>query len=88
MESIQFSTQIIVGEDALQSLENVKDKRVFIVTDPFMVENGMVEKVTTYLNQYHVFSDIIPDPPLDKIVSGIKEMESFQSEIIVAIGGG
>lgn len=88
VESIQFSTQIIVGEDALQILESVKDKRVFIVTDPFMVENGLVEKVMTYLNQYHVFSDIVPDPPLDKIVSGIKEMERFQSEVIVAIGGG
>ncbi|MEY8445232.1 1-propanol dehydrogenase PduQ [Enterococcus ratti] len=88
MENIQFSTQVVMGEDALQILERVKEKRVLIVADPFVTNNGMLEQVTTHLKSYHLFSDIVPDPPLDKIVSGIKEMENFQSEVIVAVGGG
>ncbi|MGM0125844.1 propanol dehydrogenase PduQ [Enterococcus sp. AZ194] len=90
MEKIHFPTQLWVGEDALANLAVLKGKKVFIVTDPFMVESGLVNQVTTHLedSEIQIFSDIIPDPPVDKIVSGIKQMAEFGGNTIVAIGGG
>ena len=33
------------------------------------------------------FSDIIPDPPIDKIAAGIKQLAAFQGDTILALGG-
>jgi 1-propanol dehydrogenase len=90
MEMIQFPTELWVGDNALTNLETLQGKRVFVVTDPFMVESGFVENVTKHLShsEYLVFSDIVPDPPIDKIVSGIKQLADFNGDTIVALGGG
>ena len=65
---------------ALTNLESFEKKRVFVVTDPFMVESGFVDHLTKHLshNKYLIFSDIVPDPPIDKIVSGIKQLVDFK----------
>jgi 1-propanol dehydrogenase len=90
METISFPTELWVGENALSNLEKLKEKRIFIVTDPFMVESGGVENITRHLTNstYTIFSDIVPDPPIDKIVSGIKQLADFQGDTIIALGGG
>ncbi len=90
METIDFPTTLWIGENALANLEKLQEKRIFIVTDPFMVESGFVKKVTNYLtsNEYMIFSDIVPDPPIEKIVSGIKQLVHFQGDMILALGGG
>jgi 1-propanol dehydrogenase len=90
MEKIHFPTELWVGEDALTHLETVQDKRVFVVTDPFMVDSGFVKEVTKYLGNSttHIFSDIVPDPPIDKIVAGIKQLAEFKGDTIIALGGG
>ena len=77
-------------EGALTNLEKLREKRVFVVTDPFMVESGFVDHLTKHLshNKYLIFSDIVPDPPIDKIVSGIKQLVDFKGDTIVALGGG
>ncbi|MCB6704907.1 iron-containing alcohol dehydrogenase, partial [Streptococcus parasanguinis] len=31
---------------------------------------------------------IIPDPPIDKIAAGIKQLAAFQGDTILALGGG
>ena len=46
MKTIHFPTELWVGEGALANLETLHDKRVFIVTDPFMVDSGFVNEVT------------------------------------------
>lgn len=90
METIHFPTQIWAGGGALTNLEKLREKRVFVVTDPFMVESGFVDHLTKHLshNKYLIFSDIVPDPPIDKIVSGIKQLVDFKGDTIVALGGG
>ena len=39
-------------------------------------------------NDCYVFSDIVPDPPIDKVISGIQVMDEFHAEVIIAVGGG
>lgn len=90
MEKIHFSTQLWVGDDALKELETIQGKKIFVVTDPFIVESGLSKEITSYLsaNEYLIFSDIVPDPPIEKVVAGIKAMNRFGANVIVAIGGG
>lgn len=90
MEKIHFSTELWIGDDALNELQTIQSKKIFIVTDPFLVESGLSNEITSYLtgNEYFVFSDIVPDPPIEKVVSGINVMSSFGANIIIAIGGG
>jgi len=67
-------------------------KRVFIVTDNFLHANGHLKPVTDLLNkmgiQYHVFSDVQPDPTLASAKAGAALMAQFKPDCIIAFGGG
>ena len=79
-----------VALDELKSVLN--KKRVFIVTDTFLFNNGYTKPITDKLDKlnisYSVFSDVAPDPTLACAIQGAKEMESFKPDCIIAIGGG
>ena len=91
LETIQFGTQIWTGDDALAGLEKIDSQRIFLVTDPFMVKSGALDQITKHLNvknELSIFSDIQPDPPITKVVEGIKALQSFKATLLVAVGGG
>lgn len=92
MDIISFPTKIFVGKDALDRLTEIKGEKVFIVTDPYIESSGMIDQVTARLksgdNKYQIFSDIVPDPPLETVVAGVKLVGEFSPEIFIAIGGG
>lgn len=91
MEIIDFGTKICFGENSLTYLNGYQKERIFIVADPFVVASGMIELVTKELapsNEVEVFSDIIPDPPVEKVVAGLEVFNRFKGTIIMAIGGG
>jgi len=68
--------------------------RAFIVTDPYMVKAGYVDKVLYYLRkrqQYvhcEIFYEVEPDPSLNTIRKGCDMMNKFRPDVIIAIGGG
>ncbi len=76
---------------ALEELKG-KSKRVFIVTDSFLYNNGYTDVVTKKLKEmemeYTIFFDVRPDPTLGEAKEGAKRMESFKPDVIIAIGGG
>lgn len=92
MESFNIKTQIYFGDGALERLSQLNCKRAFIVTDPFMVKSGAINKITDEVSkgdiQYMVFSDIVPDPPIEVVVKGIEVMMKFNPEVVIALGGG
>lgn len=90
MKTFEIKTKVKFGQGSLAYIENFKGKRVFIVTDPFMVKSGMINKITDYLTpgQYEVFSDIVPDPPMGVVVKGVQAVTSFKPEAMIALGGG
>lgn len=90
MKNFGIKTNIYFGEGSLEYLQNIKGKKVFVVTDPFMVKSGTINKVTDNLigREYEIFSDIVPDPPIELIVSGIEKIGKFSPDTIVALGGG
>ena len=78
---------------AIEELKYVMDKkRVFIVTDKFLFENGYTKVVTDKLDemgiQHTTFSNVAPDPNLACAKEGAKMMSEFKPDCIIAIGGG
>ena len=67
-------------------------KKCFVVTDRFLFENGFTrpieEKLAEMGIQYTVFSDVQPDPTLANTKAGVKVMESFKPDCMIAFGGG
>ncbi|MHC1750182.1 MAG: 1-propanol dehydrogenase PduQ [Cellulosilyticaceae bacterium] len=90
MNTFELNTKIKFGQDALDFLQTLGNKKVFIVTDPFMVKSGAIDKITKRLQnaEYTVFSDIVPDPPIELIITGIEAISKFRPEVIVTLGGG
>lgn len=85
-------TQIYSGEGSLEVISKLDCKRIFLVTDPFMVQSGGIKKITDLLDEsekeYSIFSNIIPDPPVEVVVKGVEELFKFNPDGIIALGGG
>ena len=78
---------------ALRELKDVLNKRkVFIVTDTFLFQNGYTKAVTDRLDemgiQHTCYFDVAPDPTLACAREGVKAMNAFQPDCIIAVGGG
>lgn len=78
---------------ALEELKNVMNKkRVFIVTDTFLYENGYTKVVTDKLDEmgivHKTFFNVAPDPTLACAKEGVKLIDAYKPDCIIAIGGG
>ena len=78
---------------ALDELKNVLNKkRVFIVTDTFLYENGYTKGITDKLDEMGIvhatFSNVEPDPTLASAKEGAKIISDFKPDCIIAVGGG
>ena len=78
---------------ALDELGTVMGKKkVFIVTDSFLYNNGYTKPITDKLDSMGIvhttFFDVAPDPTLACAKAGAAQMTAFQPDCIIAIGGG
>ena len=101
MESWTFKTQIFTESinhsasssksDALERLCLLKGERIFIVCDPFLVGTPALQTVIDLINTnntYIVYSDVVPDPPIDSIVKGVTVLKKEEATVLIVIGGG
>ncbi|MEB3180421.1 MAG: bifunctional acetaldehyde-CoA/alcohol dehydrogenase [Nostocaceae cyanobacterium] len=67
-------------------------QRALIVTDKPLYELGVTRSVENVLDEigikYDTFYDVEPDPSLSTVNRGLALMNSFQPDVIIAIGGG
>ncbi len=67
-------------------------KKVFLVTDTFLYNNGYTKPITDALDQMGIvhttFYDVAPDPTLACAREGAKQMRAFEPDCIIAVGGG
>ena len=67
-------------------------KKAFIVTDKPLFDLGYTKKITDILDEmgiaHRIFSDVKPDPDLSTINVAIKQLNSFEPDVIIALGGG
>ena len=78
---------------ALEELKNVMNKKkVFIVTDSFLFQNGYTKPITDKLDELGIehttFSNVAPDPHLACAIEGTRAMNEFKPDAIIAVGGG
>lgn len=67
-------------------------KKIFIVTDKDLIKFGVVEKVTSVLDQgnieYCIFSNVKQNPTVAQVKAGVLDFSASGADAIVAIGGG
>ncbi len=78
---------------ALDELKTVMNKKkVFIVTDSFLYNNGYTKAITKKLDEMGIthttFFNVAPDPTLACAKEGAAQMAAFQPDCIIAVGGG
>lgn len=90
MYNFEIKTKIKFGKGSLESLSEIKNKKILIITDPFMIKSKMIDKILEHIKEssYEIFSDIVPDPPIETIVSGVEVCHIVRPEVIIALGGG
>ncbi|QYJ99831.1 bifunctional acetaldehyde-CoA/alcohol dehydrogenase [Shewanella psychrotolerans] len=75
------------------ALEELSDKkRALIVTDKYLFNNGYCDETIKILKaqglETEVFYDVEADPTLAIVNQGAKMAQSFQPDVIIALGGG
>lgn len=91
MKRFRVSTEVLFSEDALDALLAFKDVNAVIITDKFMVDAGVTDRITKKLancKKVSVFSDVIPDPPTDLIEKGVNFLSDKDCDVVIALGGG
>ena len=67
-------------------------KKVFIVTDSFLFNNGYTKPITDKLDSmgivHSTFFNVAPDPTLACAKEGVAQINAFQPDCIIAVGGG
>ncbi len=84
------------GEGAIKNIVPEINQRgfksVLVCTDPDLIKFGVTAHVTDLLDEakinYHVFSEIKPNPTIENVLAGVKEAKEVNADSIVAIGGG
>ena len=67
-------------------------QRAYIITDKTMEQLGHVRTVTDVLEnlniKYRVFSNVLPDPNIANVSEALQIANSWQPDLIIALGGG
>ncbi|HIG66269.1 MAG TPA: iron-containing alcohol dehydrogenase [Porticoccaceae bacterium] len=98
MGNFLFSTvsDVVVGADASDQLGEMAVglgiKRALIVTDPGIIQFGLLDSAIRSLNthnvEYSVYSDVVADPPEHVVIDAVIAAQSFGCDGVVGFGGG
>ncbi|EOU2013918.1 iron-containing alcohol dehydrogenase [Clostridium perfringens] len=93
MARFTLPRDIYHGKDSLEVLKSLEGKKAFIVIGGGSMKRfGFLDKVLSYLKEANmetkVFEGVEPDPSVETVMKGAKEMEEFNPDWIVSIGGG
>ena len=86
----------LMGAGCLNDLgETVNDlgfKKAFVVTDNFLMSNGVANKVLNVLEEYgigyEVYSEVVPNPTCKNVHDGLNRLKGTDCDFLVSIGGG
>ena len=87
---------LVFGRDSVNQLGEIagrlKAQRILIVTDPTLVNAGLVERVRVPLTAAEVtcevFAGCVPEPPIEVVRAGVDAARSFQPDALLGLGGG
>ena len=90
MEKFSCKTTIISGAGAVEALKELNCRRLFLVTDPFFMQNGTAERIAklTGAAEVEIFDKVQPDPTVELAAEGTARLRAFDADLLVALGGG
>lgn len=91
MKKWDFTPTVYVGTESFDIFKEIKDKNILLVNDPFLLGTTFYKELIHSLkknNEVEIFTDVVPDPPIELVVKGIKKTSDFLPNIVIAIGGG
>ena len=95
MQWVKLPPKIYFERNSIKYLRDMKDiSKAMIVTDKSMYQLGYVSKIEDAIARrgnhvdLELFMDVEPDPSIDTVYEGVKVMNSFQPDVIIALGGG
>ncbi len=90
MERFSCKTRLVAGSGAVAELGELGGKKLFLVTDPYFVKNGMADRVAAAAKcgQTEIFDKVQPDPSVELAAEGTARLKEFAPDLLVALGGG
>lgn len=81
------------GANCIEELKNLKGSCAFLVVGGgSMKRQGFLQKIQGYLQEagmeVHTFEGVEPDPSVETVMKGAQQMQEFQPDWIIALGGG
>lgn len=91
MKKWQMVPIVYSGSDCLSRLGKLEQESICFVCDPYLMETENFDYIVSHFpnsSSLSIFSDIIPDPPIETVAMGAKKMLEHDPTVLVAIGGG
>ncbi|NLL51872.1 MAG: bifunctional acetaldehyde-CoA/alcohol dehydrogenase [Peptococcaceae bacterium] len=95
MQWFKIPDRIYFEYGSIKYLEKIpRISKAFIVTDQVMLQKGYVDRVLYYLRRRmdyvhsEIFAEVEADPSLETVQKGLAMMQTFQPDVIIALGGG
>lgn len=91
MNTFEIKPRVYFGENSLEALSTLEAESAVIFTDAFMKKSGNADKIASLMTgckKISVYSDIIPDPPVELIADALAFLLKADAQIAVALGGG
>lgn len=91
MNEFYLKAKLFFGPQAVEHLGSLKCSNVLVVTDGFLQESGMVNKMIQYLpagTHVTVYSNVKPDPSQELVDAGVEMIFDVKPDLVIAFGGG
>ena len=96
LAQFNIPSTVIIGGGArhqlVPQLQRLAARRALLVTDAFMVKNGVAgsthEDLQTAGIEATVFADVQPDPTVGNVMDGLGELNRVGADVVIALGGG
>lgn len=93
---IVINEQSYHGAGARQEIANIAKtrgyKKAFVCSDKSTFDVGVTKKVLDVLDgaklDYTVYTDIVPNPTIENVLSGVNAFKASGADYIIAVGGG
>jgi len=91
MWEITVPRKIVAGEGALGYLKQVEGNRALVVTGKTVKKIGFADRVTNYLKEAKIGSEVFvvePEPSVESVIEGAEFARNYGPDLIVGVGGG
>ncbi len=82
---------VVFSEDGAETFAKlVRERRTAVITTPGTVSRGVIDQLlgSVETSTRHVFTGVKPNPTIESIALGAREVLSSKPELLIAIGGG